>query len=523
MKNKFKKLLAFAIFAIMTMAMAVTAMAEETQTPAAATTFDFTINDQKTGSASVNTYKAYQIATFKEATLDGKIVFNDITLTNAEFEGLLPAEGVDDSAVKKAASEIRNKISRLASDATIPTYTSVDGVFTGLPTGYYLMEEIEHNAGDAAVTTRLILQPVYSGNTSVNVKSSMPTIEKKIVLENSSANMAGSTAESLVDSNVVAIGDTVSYRITSTIPEYPSTVNKDKLSYIITDTMSNGLTPTGNITVKIGKDTITPEKINVGNWTAGKETTITIELTKDQIVNNGGATVTVDLSATLNDHAEVGNTGNPNSVKLTYSNNANTGTTTDTKEDTVITFTGKLGIYKIDKASENKESKTALAGAVFGIYGTDENKATNKTDTVVYENTTYYLYKTTAPTGQDGLVYVEGLDRGSYVAVEKTAPVGYDLDSTPQEIQLEVAAKELEKTGTVVTTVGNATTKNEYTAKWSVNKNKDTTMTITNKKGTTLPGTGGMGTTIFTIGGIVLVALAALMFVVYMRKQKKQA
>jgi LPXTG-motif cell wall-anchored protein len=68
-----------------------------------------------------------------------------------------------------------------------------------------------------------------------------------------------------------------------------------------------------------------------------------------------------------------------------------------------------------------------------------------------------------------------------------------------------------------------------YPVSWYVNKStvegasNSNIAQITNKKGISLPGTGGIGTTIFTFGGLALVLVAAVMFIVYIKKQKKQA
>ena len=53
--------------------------------------------------------------------------------------------------------------------------------------------------------------------------------------------------------------------------------------------------------------------------------------------------------------------------------------------------------------------------------------------------------------------------------------------------------------------------------------NKDKVVTVIDQKGLTLPGTGGIGTTLFTFGGIALILIAGVMFIVYTRKQKKQS
>ena len=67
----------------------------------------------------------------------------------------------------------------------------------------------------------------------------------------------------------------------------------------------------------------------------------------------------------------------------------------------------------------------------------------------------------------------------------------------------------------------NSTVIVNYPAQWKTNEYEEET--IFNAKGLSLPGTGGMGTTLFTFGGLVLVLVAGIMFVVYIRRQKKQS
>jgi len=170
---------------------------------------------------------------------------------------------------------------------------------------------------------------------------------------------------------------------------------------------------------------------------------------------------------------------------------------------------------------------------VFAIYGTDATKA--KTPATGIETTispdkviTYYYYGTTNATDASGLTSYSGLDQGTYYAVEITAPAGYSVDSTPVELTVTVTAKntssvtlDLETEGEKVSTSGNDNTETEYKATWTTHGN--VSGTITNKKGLTMPGTGGIGTTLFTFGGLALVILAAIMFIAYTKKQRKQA
>lgn len=60
--------------------------------------------------------------------------------------------------------------------------------------------------------------------------------------------------------------------------------------------------------------------------------------------------------------------GNPNTVKLEYSNNPYAEGTGETIEDTVADFAFKLNLNKVDQGTER-----GLAGAVFTIQSDDAN------------------------------------------------------------------------------------------------------------------------------------------------------
>ena len=75
--------------------------------------------------------------------------------------------------------------------------------------------------------------------------------------------------------------------------------------------------------------------------------------------------VEVLYSATVNENAVLGSKGNPNKVYLEFSNNPNIngeGETGFTPEDTVIVFTYKVVVNKVD------QDKQPLAGAEFTLY-----------------------------------------------------------------------------------------------------------------------------------------------------------
>ncbi|MCD7834729.1 MAG: SpaH/EbpB family LPXTG-anchored major pilin [Lachnospiraceae bacterium] len=448
------------------------------------------------------------------------------------------------SAMKSLAVSLKTASS---SDTALVTGIN-DGKVTNLKPGYYMLVETEHTSADAYIATDIILIAVDGTDDStdgtynnVTLKETRPTVEKKIVLEESSTNVAG-TAGDLVDANVVAIGDTVTYQLESTIPKYPA--DAKNITYTLTDTLSSGLTyanvssivitPSdgGNATTyTVGGTNDCTQWINTSSLSLGSGS-FTITVPSDAVLANGGATVTVTFTAKLNENASVGSTGNPNSVKLEYTNNWDKNTTYETSEDSVITYTGTLTIEKVDSSS----TATKLGGATFAIYSAKNHNVTvpsgndnkGETSTLVVgeapDEVTYYYYTTVTTATGTGQATIEGLDKDTYYAVELVALTGYSVDSTSQELILTVSGDSglsLEEEGTVVTTSGNTNTADGNTVTWKVNS-KDLEQ-IQNTKGTTLPGTGGIGTTLFTFGGLALVILAAVMFIVYTKKQRKQA
>ena len=517
MKKNIKKCFALLLAVVMTLTMAMTVSAK----------IDDCTLEIKDGEAyAANIYNVYKIASFDvEKDSENNTVYTNINVENL-YKNLF-----DPNVVKEKTKDDEYMVplsGRLAEAAVndTPVATRVtNGVVNGLPTGYYLIKEVEHNASDIKLATKYILVAVDNATTTVTLKTSEASITKKIVLEGTE----NTERPLLVDKNVVAVNDTVNYQIVSTIPEYPSYATN--VTYLITDTMSDGLTPCEASQVKVSIWRTDENKyvecpadktdVNVNGQV------ITVSLKRDYVIANPGGRIRVTLSGVLNDRANIGTTGNPNSVDLTYTNNWDEKTTHKTPEDTVITYTGRLAIEKVDSVDTTKK----LNGAEFAVYApkqyaTAETPATRVDATIEDNGTTYYYYKTIT-TENDGTATIDGLDQGVYYAVETKAPAGYNVDSTHQRIELTVQGDGLEEETDVVTPSGttgteanvNATASNKVN--WTNNGNSQAQ--IKNTKGTTLPGTGGIGTTLFTFGGITLILIAGVMFIVYTRKQKKQS
>ncbi|MCD8015753.1 MAG: isopeptide-forming domain-containing fimbrial protein [Lachnospiraceae bacterium] len=545
MKRTFKKWIALASAVIMALTMTMSVSATNLNGGGELTLYIY----DHDGNLSGNTYSLYQIATFDvEADPNGG---SGVVYTNIEVKSIyendfdaadVAADSQNSDDMKALAVTLKGIATGDPGDTALVTDID-DGTVTNLKPGYYMLIETAHDSTDAYIATDIILVAVdgtgtdpVSNSNKVTLKETLPTIEKKIVLEDSSTNVGTASADDLVDANVAAIGDTITYQLESKIPNYPA--DAKSITYTITDTLSSGLTYVGVSSIVIGSTTYTVGGANdCENWISTDNTTsgggtLTITIPSDVVLDNTGETVTVTFTATLNEKASVGETGNPNSVKLEYTNNWDAGSTYKTEEDSVITYTGKLVIEKVD----NSNTATKLGGATFAIYSAKDHKVTVPSDTaatITVGSDTYYYY-TTVTTSSDqtdlGTAAISGLDADTYYAVETVAPTGYSVDSTPQVLALTVkgdSSLELETEGTVVTTVGNSNTTSGNTVTWTVNSGTNSSGVITqqikNKQGTTLPGTGGIGTTLFTFGGLALVILAAVMFIVYTKKQRKQA
>ncbi|MBT1162250.1 SpaA isopeptide-forming pilin-related protein [Bifidobacterium sp. SO1] len=223
------------------------------------------------------------------------------------------------------------------------------------------------------------------------------------------------------------------------------------------------------------------------------DTALTIDA-KTQIV--------VEYKAQLNTHATVGETGNPNEVKLTFSNNPNhegEGTPTgDTPEDKVTVFTFELNATKVDSAGNEK------IGATFSLYKWNKNSSQ------------YDLVDTIAGTGSSKFTF-SGLDAGQYKLVEDQAPDTYNKmpDKEFKIVAVHNATSDDPKLTSLKFTDLNGTeipSTDEYFQVQTTTDAGKPNVNIVNYKGSELPSTGGMGTVILYALGAAFVAAAGAWF-----------
>lgn len=483
------------------------------------------IRDVNENVKSTSSYSAYKLISYDASYnfSSKKFDYTNMALTPAYRDKIITALGLSTSA---SDHDIEFAISNLKSDglATLANTLKKDignlnydkktdtGVFSfnSSELGYYLVLETNSASNDGTLISKPILvnvpdNPFYYGTCGftqyVTVKTSKASITKKIVGNDSNGNPI------LVDSSTAAVGDRIDYQSLSDIPAYSS--NSNNITYCVTDTFSPGLTfVPGSVVVKIrdtsNLDTVLQSSYYDLNNSPSGGATFQIKLKDDSKIRelgNAGSKLLVTYSATLNNNAITGSTGNPNSIKLTCN-------TYNTPDDTVITYTSKLVITKVD----NNKNPIKLKGAVFELYmGTDNPKLIDTQTTV-----------------DGGTATFTKLQQGSYILKETKAPDGYNLLSDP--ITFTVSAKNgsnnIPDASFIVDKSGNDAAKS-VTATWSCTngsfKNDGTGMNITivNTPSFNLPGTGGIGTTIFFVSGAAILVLGGCMAVVYIRRKKK--
>ena len=334
-------------------------------------------------------------------------------------------ETTDDSDIMKAVADVfyarKGAVTGSANSKTGDNY-----VISNQLAGYYLVTDeytdADNVADGAATLSRNVMAVV--GDVTAAVKNDKPEVHKKIMDPDP------------VDSNKAGIGDHVFYRIDSKVPNY---VGYDKYFFVINDKLSNGLTFDGteNLVVTVDGTTVDPSKYTVytGSEADGYTFRVAFKNIKEFTVDK---VIYVYYSATVNENAKIGDTGNPNTVDLTYSNNPNDShggnpsenpkptddiPTGKTVEDKTITYVSELILTKY---KDEVKAGNELAGAEFTLTGTSTIPTATGTDVFVKKDNGDYwklnnnTYTTTAPHDDilrsDGSVAVNS-NKSNYASV----------------------------------------------------------------------------------------------------------
>lgn len=375
------------------------------------------------------------------------------------------------------------------------------------------------------------------GTTKVNVtKVSVPflvslpfTGSDGTIVKDLKVYPKNSTGEDSIDKKIVEgeteklttaanIGDTVNYKVTYSVP-----VTENGLeSLVITDTMSKGLTfneSSDSVTVYNGDTEVKNYSVEKGVDSSTGEQIITITFTPEyckSLATDSTQKFTITYTATLNEKAVLGQTGNTNKVQLKYTNKGE-------EEKTISPDPGKdtkVFTYGIDLLKKGEGTDTVLKNVKFKL--TDENGAAinvEKTSEGYY--TRILTTSATNPsnivtTDDNGKIYIRGLKPGTYQLKETETNAGYVLLKEPVKIEI---AEDSTIPGKATAIVGDKKVTMQNDQKNSDSKTAEVPLTVVNSKGFNLPVTGGRGIALFTIAGIAIVAAAGSLL--FMRKRSK--
>ena len=377
--------------------------------------------------------------------------------------------------------------------------TKGTAAFNDLPAGYYLVFPEGGSTGNNSRGTDAILVnvPRDGKNTAVEIKSTFPTVDKKV----------SNNKTDYKDNTTAQVGDTVTFQLTAKVPDM---TDYTTYKFVFHDTLSNGLAyDAGTVKVTIGGTEVTKE----GNYTVteptgeSKELTVTFDDLTKVTDATAGKDIVVTYTAKITKDA-VTTKPATNKAYLEYSNDpSGKGTGTSNPDESKV-YTYDINIFKFYTNESNTE--TALANATFKLTASEDSTST--AIELVKEEGTDLVYHvkgnneadavSTVTTGADGKITIKGLKAGTYYLHETIAPTGYNKLKKPIKIDITVTSE--------------AYTTPSY--KVDDKANADNTIKVENVKGVMLPETGSIGTIGLTALGVAVVLLG----VFAPRKKKKE-
>ena len=462
------------------------------------------------GAKSSQTEIKYNVTNEKFLTAIGITKNADNNYTQTELNNAIKVKKTETIAFVKDNATDTNKKSTVATRGEVK--------FDNLSLHkLYVFAEID--AKNAALAS--------NGNTKVNVtKVSVPflvslpfTGKNGETVKDLKVYPKNSTGTESIDKNIIEenqkkkttvanIGDTINYEVEYSIP----VTEQGLVKLVVTDTMSKGLTfdtNKNNIKVKNGE-----KLVNEGNYdvasTPGKDgTTTTITFKEEyckQLAPNTTQNFTITYTATLNDQAVLGQSGNTNDVFVTYRNTGDVDDR-DTEHKSTKVFT-----YGIDLTKQG-EGGAKLSEVEFKLTeGTNEIKVLRSGDAYYPSND---AKASSTVTTDEGKIYIRGLKPGTYKLTETKTNAGYVLLKDPVVIEI----KDDNATGDATADVGSKPVTMQADQINKTSATAEVPLTVVNSKGFNLPATGGRGIALFTIAGIAIVAAAGSLL--FMRKRSK--
>lgn len=323
-----------------------------------------------------------------------------------------------------------------------------------LPAGLYLFVDADYLAGTNENATPSIAILVGSGNVKNGVLN--PLTEATVDIKNQTT-----TVSKTVSAATASVGQTVTYTITSKVPQ--NTQYYSDYVYTYTDTPSAGQTVNLNsLKVKVANAEL--KKNTDYTVTEGENGKFTVNITSI-MQRNAGDEIVVTYDAEVTEAEATGSKAVTNTVVLSDNGAEATGSTTITN--------GQFSFTKTDAQGN------ALAGAKFEIEG-QNGASTPSTATATSES--------------NGTVTFKGLADGTYKVTETEVPAGFQPNLKAAFTVTITNGKAVKYTGADIWGLAPSTeVSDNYTYKVKNVKNV-----------TQLPLTGAAGTTLFTVVALLV-------------------
>lgn len=402
-----------------------------------------------------------------------------------------------------------------------------DGYYLFVPDG--LTDSTKPNSGTSPIFAIVGGHPVV-----VTEKTSIPTVEKKILDDTADTDAANAEESNWKNSGDAWIGQDIDYRLTGHVADNIASYNT--YYYEFQDTLSKGLkvvknsngSPNGlHVYIvdnggkkEIASDadkgytaTVTPGETELLNVTF--KNLKTVQTTKGEPIEVSAASkVVVTYKAQLTSDVEYKADGTTNEVKLVYSNNPMTNDKGTSESDKVTDYVFGLDVTKTDADPKNVNAKLVAGFKVKMIKEGDKEVADGGQWLTAEGGLTTEVNKAGEfKTEANNKVFIPGLVEGTYEISETTTPSGYNTIAP-----FQITVKPTYDTAGNLTGLTVSDTSNMVETNASIDSTK-IPVTIKNKKGSGLPLTGLNGVTFTWIAGGAVLCIG----VAHLIRSRKQA
>lgn len=458
-----------------------------------------------------------------------------------------------DKTTKLDAGKTLDKIAKALEDANITEgtdecKTSPNGTFTGLNTGYWLFvtKNVNTSTNPPKCDTDTFTSPIFvvvgGSAETIAPKKQVPTVTKAVKDDKEGGSFGDNV---FTNPNMAAdsrMDQFIDYQLTGTVAGNINTYSTS-YKYIFTDKLPESMTPkfkdgstTPDVTVKIGNIKVSSSSYELDY----NNNVLTVSFTdlKACVNENGGpialdgnSKVTVEYQAKL-DSSKVCNTdgslksefssllgtAQPNTVKLTYSNNPHGEGEGTTVDHSAYDYTYGIDVTKVGSDKDKAGKPKKLDGVQFTLQESGSSEYIKADGTLTSKKSDEIL-----TTNSEGKINVVGLDEGTYVLTEITPAPGYN-NSAASGIKFAITNTDLPTNGDSFNpgchfpegTYGNLV---QSTLAPAGTVDGKVHLTVTDQKGTGLPLTGLNGVTFTWIAGGAVLCIG----VAHLIRSRKQA